>query len=134
MLNLLHNDPMGKLLLRLTVGGLMMFHGIAKIIHPGTLEFIGNSLHGFGLPAFIAYGVYAGEVLAPLMIILGFHARIGGLIVVANMVFAVLLVHMGDIFSLTPHGGWAIELQAFYLLGGLAIALLGSGRLAVRPD
>ena len=112
----------------------MLFHGIAKIMHPGTLEFIGNSLYGYGLPAFFAYGVYVGEVLAPLMIIIGFHARLGGLIVVANMVFAVLLVHMGDLFSLTQHGGWAVELQAFYLFGGLAIALLGSGRLAIKPD
>ena len=134
MLNQLHNDAAGKLVVRLTVGVLMLFHGVAKILHPGSLEFIGNLLAGYGLPSFIAYCVYAGEVIAPLMIIAGFHSRIGGLIVVVNMLFAILLAHTGELFSLSEHGGWAIELQAFYLLGGLAVALLGSGRFAVKPD
>jgi putative oxidoreductase len=134
MLNQFHNDALGKLLLRLTVAVLMLFHGIAKIIHPGSLEFIGSSLSGIGLPAALAYGVYVGEVVAPLMIISGFHARIGGLIIVVNMLFAIFLAHTGDMFSLTQHGGWAIELQVFYLLGGLAIMLLGSGKFAVKPD
>ena len=134
MFSQFHNDAMGKLLLRLTVVVLMLFHGIAKIIHPGSLEFIGSSLSGIGLPAAFAYGVYIGEVVAPLMIISGFHARIGGLIIVVNMLFAIFLAHTGDMFSLTQHGGWAIELQVFYLLGGLAIMLLGSGKFAVKPD
>jgi putative oxidoreductase len=134
MFNQFHNDAMGKLLLRLTVAILMLFHGIAKIIHPGSLEFIESSLSSIGMPSAIAYGVYVGEVIAPLMIIAGFHARIGGLIVVANMVFAIVLAHTGDFFSLTQHGGWALELQAFYLFGGLAIVLLGSGKFAIKPD
>jgi len=134
MFNQFHNDATGKLLLRLTVATLMLFHGIAKIIHPGSLEFIESSLSSIGMPSAIAYGVYVGEVIAPLMIIAGFHARIGGLIVVANMIFAIVLAHTGDFFSLTQHGGWALELQAFYLFGGLAIVLLGSGKFAIKPD
>ena len=134
MLNQFHNDALGKLLLRLTVAVLMLFHGLAKIIHPGSLEFIGSSLSGIGLPAALAYGVYVGEVVAPLMLISGFHARIGGLIIVVNMLFAIFLAHTGEMFSLTQHGGWAIELQVFYLLGGLAIMLLGSGKFAFKPD
>jgi len=50
------------------------------------------------------------------------------------MIFAVVLAHTGDIFSLTQHGGWALELQAFYLLGGISVALLGSGKFAIKPD
>ena len=134
MLNQFHNDALGKLLLRLTVAVLMLFHGIAKIIHPGSLEFIGSSLSGIGLPAALAYGVYVGEVGAPLMLISGVHARMGGQIIVVNMLFAIFLAHTGDMFSLTQHGGWAIELQVFYLLGGLAIMLLGSGKFAFKPD
>jgi putative oxidoreductase len=134
MVEILKNDAVGKLIVRLTVGILMLFHGVAKVLHPGTLDFIGGDLAGAGLPAALAYGVYVGEIIAPLMIILGIQARLGGLIVVLNMVFAILLVHSGDLFSLTEHGGWRLELQGFYLFGGLAIMFLGSGRLAVRPD
>lgn len=128
------NSDSGLLILRLAVGGMMLFHGIAKIMHPGSLDFIGGMLSSFSLPAVLAYGVYIGEVLAPLMVIAGFHARVGGLLMAVNMLFALLLAHSGDFFSLTEHGGWAVELQMFYLLNALAVVFLGSGRLAVKPD
>lgn len=128
------SDALGKLSLRLSVGGLMLFHGVAKMMHPGTVEFIGRSLSKVDMPSSLAYAVFLGEIVAPLMIIFGYRARLGGLILMVNMIFAVGLVHMGDIFSLSKHGGWFLELQALYLFGGLAITLLGSGRFAVRPD
>ena len=134
MMKLIHNDAAGKLVVRLTLGTLMLFHGIAKVLHPGTLDFISANLNGAGIPGMLAYGVYVGEIIAPLMIIVGFHARIGGLLVVINMIFAILLMHSGDLFSLTEHGGWRLELQGFYLFCAVAVMLLGSGRLAVKPD
>jgi putative oxidoreductase len=134
MSNVFHNDAVGKLILRLTLGILMLFHGVAKLLHPGSLEFINSQLTQLGLPTAVAYGVYVGEILAPLMLILGIFARYGGLIVVINMIFAIVLVHTGDLLALTDHGGWRLELQGFYLFCGLAIVFLGSGRLAVRPD
>ena len=134
MYELLRNDAAGKLVVRLTVGILMLFHGVSKILHPGSVEFIGGKLGEAGLPALLAYGVYVGEIVAPLMILLGVLSRVGGLIIVINMLFAILLVHTGDILALTEHGGWRLELQAFYLFGALAIVFLGSGRYAIRPD
>ena len=124
----------GKLILRLCVGLLMLFHGVAKIMHPGSLEFIGGMLSANSLPAFFAYGVYIGEVVAPLMVVVGYQARIGGLLIAVNMVVALLLAHSGDLFSLTEHGGLAVELQMFYLLSALAIMFLGSGKLAFKQD
>jgi putative oxidoreductase len=134
MIELLRNDAAGKLVLRLTVGILMLFHGVSKLMHSGSVDFIGSKLTEAGLPALLANGVYVGEVVAPVMILLGVFSRVGGLIVVINMLFAVLLVHTGDILALTDHGGWRLELQAFYLFGALAIVFLGSGKYAVRPD
>ncbi len=133
ILNSLNADT-GKLIVRLSVGGLMLFHGVAKIMHPGSLDFIGGMLAGYGLPAMLAYGVYIGEVLAPLMVIAGYQARIGGLIMAVNMLFALVLAHTGDFFSLSEHGGWMVELQMFYLLSALAVVFLGSGRHAIKPD
>jgi putative oxidoreductase len=134
MISILNNHSVGLLIMRLMVGGLMLFHGVAKITHPGTVEFIGGTLSNAGLPSFLAYGVYVGEVVAPLMIIAGIYCRYAALVIVINMVFAIFLMHTGDIFMLTEHGGWRLELQAFYLLGALAIALVGTGRFAVKPD
>ena len=73
-------EELGKLILRLTVGILLLFHGMGKILNPGIVESIGSRLASDGWPASIAYGIYLGEVLAPLMIIFGLLARIGGLL------------------------------------------------------
>ncbi len=134
MINLLKNDAAGKLVIRLTVGVLMLFHGVGKLLDPGKLDFIGSKLAGAGLPEIIAWGAYFGEIIAPVMIIIGVLTRLGAGLIVINMLFAVGLVHMGDIFALTDFGGWRLELQGFYLFGALAIMLLGSGRYAVKPD
>ena len=123
-------EDVGKLILRLTVGVLMLLHGVAKI--SGGVGGIGGMLQSAGLPAALAYGAYVGEVLAPLLVIIGFYARIGALIMVVNMLFAIGLAHMKDIFLLTKTGGWAIELQAFFLLSALAVALIGPGRYAIN--
>lgn len=128
------NDAVGKLLLRLTLGILVLLHGIAKLLHPAALEYVGSKLAAVGLPTVLSYGVLVGEVLAPVLIILGIASRIGGLLVAINMVFAIWLVHAAELFAMTKNGGWALELQGFYLFCGLAVFFLGSGKLAVRPD
>lgn len=134
MNNIFQNDDIGKLIMRLMIGFLMLFHGVAKIINLGSLEFIQGQLLNNSLPEILVYGVYIGEILAPLMIILGVFTRVGGLIIFVNMIFAIYLVHAHEIVSLGQHGGWAIELQGLYLFGALAIMFLGSGNIAVRPD
>ncbi|TWT48473.1 DoxX family protein [Botrimarina hoheduenensis] len=119
----------GKLLLRLTVGGLMLFHGADKLHHgAGGIE---GLLASQGLPAAMAYGVYVGEVIAPALLVVGFLTRSAGAIMAFNMLVAVLLAHRGDLLSVTEHGGWALELQALYLFGAAAIALLGPGRWSI---
>lgn len=134
MTNLLHNDAFGKLIIRLSVGILIVFHGAAKVLHPDSLGFIRSMLEGAGLPDALAYGVYVGEIIAPLMIVLGVYCRLGAVVVVVNMLFAIWLAHADDIFSVTDHGGWALELQGFYLFTALALVFLGSGRYAIKPD
>eukprot|EP01030_Chromulinospumella_sphaerica_P011042 gene11042-10844_t len=126
-----NTDDAGKLVLRVAIGLLVLLHGIFKITHG--VGFVGAMLDKAGLPGFLAYGVYIGEVVAPLMMLLGVGARAGAAIVVANMLVALGLVHMGDLFVITKQGGWALELQGLYLFGALAVALLGAGRYSVMP-
>lgn len=131
---LLHNEALGKLVLRLTLGSLILFHGVAKITNPASVDYIAGALTRAGLPPLLAYGVYVGEVVAPLMVILGIYTRYAAIIIVVNMIFAITLMHMNDIFALSDNGGWRLELQGFYLFGALAIVFLGSGRHAYKPD
>ena len=123
-------NDLGKLILRLTLGILILLHGIAKI--SGGTAGIEKMLVSAGLPGFFAFGVYVGEILAPILVLLGFYARVGAAIIVVNMLFAVLLVHQADLFALTKTGGWALELQAFFLFTALALMFMGPGRWSLN--
>jgi putative oxidoreductase len=123
-------EDTGKLTLRLTLGILILLHGIAKVT--GGLGFVTHSVTSAGLPAFLAYGAYLGEVLAPVLVIIGLYSRIGAWIIAINMLFALFLVHRAELFSLNQTGGWAIELQAMFLFGAVAVALIGPGRYAAN--
>ena len=123
-------DDAGKLILRLTLGILMLLHGIAKI--SGGVDGLEKMVAGAGLPTVLAYGVYVGEVLAPLLVIFGFFARFGAAIIVVNMLFAIFLAHRTDLFLLTRTGGWALELQGFFLFTALALMFMGPGRYGIN--
>ena len=118
-----------KLLLRLTVGLLILLHGISKI--QGGPGFILDVVEKAGLPDPFGYLVYVGEVLAPLLVIVGLWTRVAALVIAINMIVAVLLVHIGQLLQLSPEGGWALELQGLYLAVPIAIALLGAGRYSI---
>ncbi|RJF94978.1 DoxX family protein [Noviherbaspirillum saxi] len=123
------SEDFGKLILRVTLAILILFHGISKLIKgaDGILAMVAKT----GLPAEFGYLVYVGEVLAPLLILFGVMTRPAALIVAVNMVVAVALVHAAEIFTLAKTGGWALELQAMFLISALAVAFLGAGRYSV---
>ena len=123
------NESTGKLILRLALGGLILMHGISKL--KGGIGFITDTVTAAGLPSFFAYGVYIGEILAPLLLIVGWFSRIGAAIIAINMLFAIGLVHRAELFALNQSGGWALELQGMFLFTALAIALIGPGRYAM---
>lgn len=122
-------DDSGKLLIRVTIGFLVLLHGIFKL--SAGVGFIGGMLAKAGLPGGLAYLVYVGEIVAPLLMIAGVFTRAAAAVVVINMLVAFGLVHMADLFSLTKQGGWALELQGLYLFGALTVVLLGAGRFSV---
>jgi putative oxidoreductase len=126
------NDAFGKLILRLALGGLVLLHGLAKLT--GGIDYITQTVTSAGLPAFFAYGVYVGEVLAPLLVIAGFYSRIGAAIIAINMLFAFGLVHGAEFFTRNQTGGWALELQGMFLFTAIAIALIGPGRYRVNEN
>ncbi len=122
------NDT-GKLVLRVALGAMLLFHGVAKL--SGGIGFVGDMLAKAGLPAVFGYGVYIGEVVAPLLILFGLFTRPAALVVAINMVVAVLLVHTSQFFTLNETGGWALELQGMFFFAAVAVALLGAGRYSV---
>ena len=119
-------DDIGKLVLRAALAILLLFHGVSKLM--GGIGFISGMLGKAGLPPALGYLVYIGEVVAPLLMLLGIWTRAAAIVVVINMIVALLLVHTGQFFTMSQTGGWALELQGFYLASAIAVALLGAGR------
>ena len=125
------SDKAGRFILRVALGTIILLHGIAKL--KGGIDPIAGMVTAQGLPAFLAYGVYVGEVLAPLMLILGFYARIGGALVAINMLVALFLAHRADLFAINPQsGGWAIEFQALLLFAAITVMLIGPGKAGIN--
>jgi putative oxidoreductase len=125
----LHSDDAARLLLRASVGGLMLLHGIDKLRHG--LGGIKGLLASNGLPEALAYGAYVGEVLAPVLVLIGWFTRPAALVIAIQMIMAVYLAHRADVFALNEHGGYALELNVLYLAGALAIVFTGAGRFSV---
>lgn len=117
-----HQPVAGFFLLRWAVAGLILLHGISKLLHGlGPIE---GMLASVGLPSFIAYGVLVGEVVAPLLVLANVMVVPAALVMALNMVVAVALAHTAQFFTLGKSGGWALELQGLYFFGSLAIALM----------
>ena len=68
------NFDLGILFARLGLGVCLFMHGFAKILHG--IGGVKSILTKAGLPEIVAYGSYIGEVVAPIMIILGIFSRI----------------------------------------------------------
>jgi len=117
------------LILRVVLGLLILLHGINKL--PPPPEFLITALSARGLPSVLAYGVYLGEIVGPILVIIGIWTRVGALLIVANMIVALFVAHTGDLFHLNKQGGYQLELQAMYLFTAVALALTGAGRYSV---
>lgn len=126
------SQSIGKLILRVMVGGLLLFHGADKVLHG--IGFIEGMMKIQGLPLYVALGVYVGEVLAPLLLLLGWRSRWWAGIIAFNMVVAIYLVHAKSFLTLGDHGSWSLETPMLFLLGALAITFLGSGKYAISRD
>lgn len=122
-------DDLGKLVLRLSVGGMLLTHGITKALNG--IDFVQGQLAESGLPAFIAYGAFVGEIVAPLALIAGLFSRPAGIVIAVNMALAVYLAKPDALVMISGGGAWGIEVEALFGLGGIAVALLGAGRFSV---
>ena len=119
----------GALVLRLALGTMYIAHALLKVFVftlPGTAGFFAAQ----GFPAWTAYVVVIGELLAGIALIVGFQVR---LVALAGLpiLFGALAVHWpnGWVFS-APNGGW--EYPAFLIVASIVQVLVGAGAYAVN--
>jgi putative oxidoreductase len=120
---------LGKLVLRVSVAALILLHGIAKLRHG--LGDVADAMERLHLPVAVGNLIYIGEVLAPLMMIVGFWTRPAAALVSATMLVALVAGHPREVFAMTNHGGLLLEVQWMFFLAAAASALLGAGRYSI---
>jgi len=122
-------EDFGKLIVRLGTGGMLLLHGLHKLLNGiGPIKVM---LAAHNAPELIGYGVYLGEIIGPILVILGVFARVGGALIALSMGVAILLAGSDSLLALNAQGGYALELELFYLLGALTVMLMGAGRLGL---
>lgn len=114
------------------MGALMLMHGIYKLFNG--LSYIEGLFANLKLPEILAYGVYLGEVVAPILLLIGFRTRFAAIVFALTMVVAILMSHMHQLASLGKSGAWAIELNALFLLGALGLVFTGGGKYAISSE
>lgn len=122
------NTDIGLLILRITLGALILLHGIAKLKGISHIE---GMLSQVNLPTFLAYGVYITEIIAPILVLIGYRTRLASAVYAFGILFALFLVHSKELFSLNQFGGWEIELLGLYAFGAIALFFTGGGKIAV---
>jgi len=128
-LALLLDEDLGKLILRVSISVLMLFHGFAKASHG--VDKIAMTLSKSGLPEFLAYGVYIGEIVLPILIIIGLFTRLASLGMGITMLFAIGLVFADKLFMLNKHGAPVIESPLLYLIISIVIFFIGAGKYSI---
>jgi putative oxidoreductase len=112
------------LLLRLGVGGLMLFgHGIKKALRYATLSETFSDPLGIGAIHSLNLAIFA-EVVCAAMVMIGLATRVAAVNVAGTMAVAAFIVHANDPWP-KP------ELAVAYLVPFLVIALTGPGRFSI---
>ena len=127
------NVDLGLLFLRLGLGICLFMHGFGKILHG--VGGVKNILVDAGLPSFLAYFAYLSEVLAPIMIAVGFYSRLGALLVFgSSLVILYSFYGFSNLLELTNVNGFKAELIYLYIAMSLCIISTGSGKYAIKQD
>ncbi|MBW6490521.1 MAG: DoxX family protein [Lentimicrobium sp.] len=112
------------LILRLSVGLLMLTHGIPKFLNFGEIVESGKFLPVLGSVTFgLSLAIFA-EIFMSLLLIAGFLTRLSVMPLIITMLIAAFVAHGGDSFS-------AKEPALLYLFSYISILLAGPGRFSV---
>jgi putative oxidoreductase len=125
ILNTKYNEnswALGLLIIRLTVGVLMMFHGLDKL---QDFDKVKGMSQIFGSPADGILVVFA-ELFCSILLILGLFTRIALIPLIITMAVAFFKVHNGALKG--EHNG---EVACIYLLIYVGLLFTGPGKLSV---
>ena len=116
----------GLLLLRLTIGIGLMWHGYDKVLNGGVGD-IANMVTDWGwpIPSLFAWAAGLSELVGGTLLLLGLYTRYAAIPVAVTMGVALIQVHWGNPFET---GG---ETALLYLVGSLTFLFCGPGDYAI---
>lgn len=112
----------GKLLIRIAVAAVFIYAGYGKFAMADVAQAGFEALFG---AAWLSSVVGAVEIIAGVMILVGFQVRIAGVVLAIIMIVAILTAHKGQSFG-------EIMLPFTMLLTSLGLAFMGPGCLSVE--
>jgi len=120
----------GDTLLRVSLGVMFIAHSVVLKYFTFTLAGTAQYFASIGLPAFLAYVVFAAEAVGGVLLVLGIRTRWVALALIPVLLGAIW-VHAGNgwVFN-APNGGW--EYPLFLIVISVVVALQATAP-AVRP-
>jgi putative oxidoreductase len=114
-------------LMRITVGGILLVHGIVKVTGPGVVAFAGGlARRGIEPSLLFAYVIFFNETIGAICLMLGLLTRPIAAIIAVEFFVITFVAHFPNGFGFTsPGGGW--EYPFMWGLIIFAIALRGGG-------
>lgn len=119
----------GIALLRVSLGVMWIAHALLKLLVftlPGTAQYFAS----IGFAGFLAYPVFAAELLGGIALLLGIYARQATLALVPVMAVAAWVHLPNGWVHTSTGGGW--EYPVFLIAASISLWLLGDGAAAIK--
>jgi putative oxidoreductase len=123
------STQLGIALLRVSLGVMWIAHALLKLLVftlPGTAQYFAS----IGFAGWLAYPVFAAELLGGVALLLGVYARQAALALVPIMAVATWVHAPNGWVHTSAGGGW--EYPAFLIAASIALWLLGDGAAAIK--
>lgn len=123
------STQLGIAVLRVSLGVMWIAHALLKLLVfslPGTAQYFVS----IGFPGFLAYPVFAVELLGGIALLLGVYARQIALALVPVLAVAAWVHAPNGWVHTSPGGGW--EFPVFLIASSIALWLLGDGAAALK--
>jgi len=118
-------QPLALLVVRLTLGAIMVAHGYHKVF--GGLQHHAQFVSSLGLPAWTAYLSAFTEFFGGLLVLAGLFTRVAALAICINLSVAIWKVHLHN--GLTGNGGFEFPLAVATL--AFTLIFFGPGPIAL---
>ncbi len=123
------NTDFASLILRVSIGGMFLLHGVGKPFVVGMDSVIPRFV-AQGFPVWTAYFSTGIEILGGLMLLVGLYSRLASLLLIP-VSLGILVYHLpnGWVFH-NSGGGW--EYPQSILVSLIVIFLLGTGKYGIK--